>query len=1093
METLRAALDEARSCDTRLVLLTGEPGIGKTRLAEEFAAEAARGGVVVLYGRCWEGEGSPAFWPWIQIIRAHFHGRPATGAAGLGAGAGDILQLVPELARSGPPTSPLLGEHLTPEESRFRLFDSFASFLKRASATQPLVLILDDIQWADRASLLLLRFLAAELREANVLILGTCRDSEPEEQPEVAAALSDVARHPITMIWALRGLNERDVARLIAANAGTIVSDSLVAAISEQTNGNAFFIQETVRLLVAERRIGQLDSMPHPSLPIPLTVREVITRRVGSLSATCRSVLAVASVLGCTFELRLLERVVDLDLYRLLETLDEAVASRVLVGETSGQYRFAHGLVQEFFYESLPTPQRLALHARVGETIEVFNDPDLVDAMAHHFLEALPSGNIEKALRYSVQAGQRAMSVLAYEEAAGHYEHAIRACGMTTPNPRQRCQLLLTLGGAYGKAGVISTAREVFQEATTLARGIQDPELLARAALGSGEPWSGPGHFDDTLVPLLEEAHRALLPKDSTLHARVLARLAIALYLSPSETRRMDLSRQAVRMAKAVGDSATELFALGAMHYALCGPEHSSERLAIADETMHLARNLGDSEMFLRARLCRGADFLELGNGPAADLEFDTCTRLAATLRQPYYRWYAAVLQTARALMAGQFSEGEKLAYEAFSLGQSGQIEPASHYFAAQLYLLHFVQGRLCEIESMVGTLADDHPEIPAFRAAYAHLLVHRNQRRRASEAFSRIAGMGFADIPENGFRLVTLGLLAEVSVALNSSVSADQLYELLIPHADRCVVVGIGGVCDGSVSRHLGMLAAGLSREADARRHFEHALTVNMSLGSPPLVARTRLAYAEMLFAGGTATSKREAHDLLSYAMRTFEDLGMSGCLEMARTLYDKLERRGAPHSDLDREAMEAKANRSANNVLKREGQYWTVVYEGITARLRDSRGLQYIAFLLQHPGQEFHVLDLVAGETSPRSRAASGDTGPMLDPQARREYKRRLAELREELEEAERHNDSGRALRRREEIDAITEQLAAALGAGGRSRRAGSAAERARVNVRNSITNAIKNIRQYNKPLWRHLTGSIKTGTVCLYWPERPAQWEL
>jgi len=286
-------------------------------------------------------------------------------------------------------------------------------------------------------------------------------------------------------------------------------------------------------------------------------------------------------------------------------------------------------------------------------------------------------------------------------------------------------------------------------------------------------------------------------------------------------------------------------------------------------------------------------------------------------------------------------------------------------------------------------------------------------------------------------------------------------------------------------------MLAAALSRGADATRHFQGALAMNTAIGSPPLAARTQLAYAEMLLVSDTVASRQEGRELLTRAMCTFEELGMDGCLAKARTLYDKLAPQ-ALHGDGEGEHPEGQAAGSAN-VLRREGQYWTVVYGGVTARLRDSKGLQYIAFLLRHPGQDFHVLDLVAGETTPQSRVAAGDAGPILDQQARREYKRRLAELREELEEAERHNDSGRARRNREEIDAITEQLAAALGIGNRHRRSGSGAERARTNVRNSITNAMKGIRKHNQTLWTHLDRSIKTGLACRYAPEQLPAWEL
>src|SRR6266487_2566277 len=417
LAALSADLDAAAVGRGGVVLLAGEPGIGKTRLAEELAAQATARGALVLWGRCWEGEGAPAFWPWVQVVRAYVQaGDPAALRHDLGAGAADIAQVVPAVRDLLPDLpAPLPAE---PEAARFRLFDSLAGFLRAAAERRPLLLILDDLHWADAPSLALLRFAGRELEDAGLLVVGIYRHGELGAQHPLLATLADLTRGQRRRRLLLGGLDQREVASFVALVAGVQPSPGLAAAVHEQTDGNPFFVTEVVRLLASQGRLGPGQPGAPLAAGLPEGVKAVIAERLGRLSEGCRRVLEVAAVIGRDFGLRVLQPVCGLDGERLLGLLEEAEAARV-VGAVSGglgRWRFAHALVREVVYEDLPAARRVGLHGRVGEALEALCAADpgpRLAELAHHFVAAAPGGQVARAVRAATLAGRRALDVLA--------------------------------------------------------------------------------------------------------------------------------------------------------------------------------------------------------------------------------------------------------------------------------------------------------------------------------------------------------------------------------------------------------------------------------------------------------------------------------------------------------------------------------------------------------------------------------------------------------------------------------------------------------------------------------------------------------
>jgi eukaryotic-like serine/threonine-protein kinase len=881
VDQLCEAADLALAGRGQVVLISGEPGIGKTRLAEELTTYAQLRDALVLWGRCYEGEGAPAYWPWMQVIRAYSVDHdPGALAAAMGPGAADIAQIVSEVRRRLPGLAP--PPAVGPEQARFRLFDSVTTFLVSASRREPLVVVLDDLHCADRPSLMLLEFIATPLRDARLLVVGTYRDTELHAPQPLVQTLGELARvHPPRRIT-LRGLTRAQVARYLAMTAGVEPDDALVDSVHAKSEGNPFFVAEIVRLLSAE---GRLESSPD-EITIPHEVRELVGRRLAPLRAQCREALAIAAVIGRDFDLRVLQAVAGVRTERLIEALEEAQAARVIAAAAPGRYRFAHVLISDALADGLPASRRLELHRRVADALErVFAgrlEPHLAQ-LAHHSLEAAPVGDIERALTFATAAAEHASARLAHEEAAGIYERALRALELAPADGARRCDLLIALGEARHRAGSHAQARVAFRSAAALARDLSSPQRLARAALGFGGPRGSFGVVDAELVALLEQALATLGPGDDGLRARLLARLAMELYFSGAAEHREGLVDEALAIARRLDDPATLAYALNARYAALWGPENVEERLAIADEVLELARRAGDHRLAREGHGRRIVALLELGDIAAAHAEIELHARVAEELRQPYGRWQAAVWRAAEALLAGRFEEGESGAREAFELGRRVRVTDAENCFAAQSFVAAMELGRLAELEATVEQLAARYPDTTRWSVGLAYLHAELARRDEAAVAFEPLAARGFANIERDNQWLIAMAGLAETCAFLGDARRAAELRELLLPYARRNVVIVEGWACFGSADRPLGLLATTLGLWDDAEVHFQSALDLNARLGAQPWLARTELGYAQMLLAWHRPGDAERARELLHRALTTARNLGMMTLAERA------------------------------------------------------------------------------------------------------------------------------------------------------------------------------------------------------------------
>ena len=910
LATLLASLDAACQGQGLVVLLAGEPGISKTRLAEELTAGAGARGVQALWGRCYEGEGAPPFWPWVQLLRACLRGRAVAAVrADLGPGAADIAQLVPEV-RALLPDLPVPPE-LTSDQARFRLFDSITLFLAQVTATGPLVLVLDDLQWVDIPSLQLLTFLAREVHTLPLLLVGTYRDLEVDRTHPLAPVLADLQRTRGYTHIALGGLTPDAVNALLACLAPELPADGqtrLGHALHARARGNPFFIREAVRHLAAAGRLSaaaparSADAAALATdLSLPEGMREVIRRRLARLSAAGGRTLTLAAILGREFGVSELARAAELTGDALLEALEEAETAQVIaeVAGAPGRYAFAHDLIRETLYADLPATRRARLHRQVGMALEGLwgDDPEHLAALAWHFAQAAPAGDADKAVTYAERAAARAMRLYGYEEAAAHYASAVRLLALQpAADEGRRAELLLALGLAQRKAGELQQALDTFRQVVDIARRCNTPTHFARAALGFEDAFLASGMprqaVADPSALFLEEALRAVGAEDGALRARLLAALARTVYFAGTGERAATLSAEGVAVARRAGDPAALAHALDARRIAIWGPDRLEEGLAVATELLQAAADARDQELALEGHRWRFAALLELGALAAADREIAAYTRRAEEVRQPHYLANASAWRAMRALLEGRFEEGEQIARQALALGQRAQSASAFAFFGLHRFAARSEQGGLAELESLFEDLAGPLAAIPAVRCFLAAVYAELGRAAEARRHLEELAGAGgsFADLPRDWHWLGATSQLAAACAALGDTGRAAPLYELLRPYAGRVAVAGGGALCFGVVARYLGLLATTLRRWQDAARQFEDALALSERLGARPWLARTRHDYAAMLLARGRPEDQEATRGLLDRAMMTARELRMHRLAEQVTALQARL-----------------------------------------------------------------------------------------------------------------------------------------------------------------------------------------------------------
>jgi serine/threonine protein kinase/tetratricopeptide (TPR) repeat protein len=898
LRQLQSAFDAAMSGQGSLIMVVGEPGIGKTALCEQLATYVTLRGGKSLVGHCYEeGSLSLPYLAFVEALRSYVLTRESDELQNeLGSGAGDVARIVSEVRdrlkiKLRPPKDP--------EEERYRLMQAVASFLANAANVQPLLLVLEDLHDSDKGTLEMLTHVSRQLAGTRVLIVGTYRDVEVDRSHPLSAALAELRRISSYGRVLLRGLNADEVRRMLESIARQEVPWGLAEAVHRQTEGNPLFVQEVVRYLAEEGLITQEEGRWRSSretpleMTIPEGLRDVIGRRLSLLDPECNQLLSIASVIGREFGLDTLRSVASIDEDVFVKALKEAVQMSVLEERSQPgivRYRFTHAFFRQTLYEELIAPQRLKLHQQVARALETQYAGRIDEhaaELAEHFSQSTDPADLAKAVSYGEIAAKGAISVYAYGEAVRLTEQALKVQRVFNPNDKVKiCDLLLALGEYLIAAGEPHRAfSSELQEAFSLAESLHDEDRAARACslAMNGILFHGAGlagWISPEAAKWVDRGDRYAKPGT---RERVWVNLGIAELKGANGfvTRNFDAIKESGRLiiknfelARRINDPETFCYAAMSYFIGTFAPQHAAERMKLAEELAKrprsglstYAQNLADTVV--------GNILLEFGQRQRAEPYFDNIKEMAALSGQANLLLWSMSLDSRRAAMEGRLEDA--LAISQSIRPRARQLGLVEYGLAVEFYSSHqpiLYLGRLAEMRQLFG----DSPylSLAQFRINSAtDAEVHRVLEQWVIDR----PGIGSTD-DGTGIWMDMLFLQAAVRIGYR------QAAELLLGRFADCSICTTGIFFPTCISRHLGAATALLGRHEEALKYYDEALKVATEMSFRPEVALTRLQLAELLLAHYTE-EKTSAVEHLEFAMKEFREMKMQPSLDRAEKL---------------------------------------------------------------------------------------------------------------------------------------------------------------------------------------------------------------
>lgn len=886
-----AVLDQLWSLWTRasqgrgaLALVSGPPGIGKTRLVERLVGDVEAAGGLALVGRAHDAEGVPAFWLWAQVLRALAERGPDPEALRELSGApAEVAELVPGLAGADPGPAAV---SLAPEQRRFLFFDAVARALARSSRRRPLLIALEDLQWAGPASLRLLEHVGYHASEAALLLLATVRDeSRPEDHP-LELMLPSLRRQGACSEIALRGFSRREVAELLELRMGRQPPADLTSELFARTEGVPLFLLEAIRLLAERGDLRHPERIRHWAVSLPAHALDLIRRPLERLPEPCTRVVEAAAVLGREFPVSLLAAVAELPRDRVLDLLDEAARAGVVESSPHdpATWRFPHALFREAAHDGTAPGRCARLHLRAAEEIERrhVGDLDRVAAeVAHHRHESLAVGDPARAFAWAVRAAERASRLLAHEQATVHHAQALAALDHEDPvDPVRRLGTLLALGEAHRLARDRGRARNVFGEAMEVAGALELPRERALAAIGFCDlsEWAPP---DPEANQRVEAALAGLPDACQAERVRLLTRLA---YLSMRERpeRSEPLAREAIELARRLGDAQALQDALYALFFRLAGPDHVEERQALGQETLASAQKRGATDTALISMLDMVCHHIMLGEAAEARRWREHCGALAGDEPHPGRQWHLRVFDAGFALLLGRHDEARRLAQEATALGQR-----IAHPYArgvARSLAVDLARDR-GDAEEVLRIFPPTRPVRLGPRqwvqAIIARSLVELGRRDEAWLHYRELVEGGPEQVPRNIRWHSTVSELAHLCADLGDAGGAAALIELLQPVAHHHGVLPMPIHYSGPFTRALARLEETRGNLAQADELFEEAFEACAALSARPMQARLLAERGALCLRRGKQGAGRE---LLAQGEALALELGMQGVARAAR-----------------------------------------------------------------------------------------------------------------------------------------------------------------------------------------------------------------
>ncbi|MFG3710229.1 ATP-binding protein [Micromonospora sp. NPDC047730] len=1099
---LRAEVDRAAASHGGLVLVAGEPGIGKTTLVTAAAREARQHGALVVGAACWDSDSAPGYWPWVQVLRglrrspddwAVAREAAEPGLAALlgettGAAADRAIRETIREAIGGPADGS--GDDQGDREE-FDLYDAVTTALVAVSQRRPVVVVLDDLHWADPASMRLLQFAAQHTWFERLLLVGTYRDAEVEAADHPLRPLLMPLVAKATSIT-LTGLSRDEVGALMARTAGREPDADLVDEVYRRTGGNPFFVEQTARLWRAD---GQVST-------IAPGVREAVRRRLAQLPAPVADLLTVAAVLGREFHRQVLAATAGAPAAQVDRLLDRAVTARLVLARNGGRFAFAHDLVRETLYDGLTEDDRRARHAAVVRAVDgsaALAERLIPADLARHAHLAGDALEPARATELLVAAARDASGRLAVDESIVHFRRALEVAD----DPTRRVKIMVELGQLLHHCGDSVEARHLVAEAATLALTVDDPVVLARVALTvhrhRHQSGSAPTVDADGL---LREAYRRLIGEPA-------ATLAAGTLVT-------DLITATESLARRGRDDEALTFSLWARHDTTWGLGTAADRAAITAEIREVARRSGDRETQLWATSLRWVALLELGD-PRYHDELTTFVT-GAREGDARHRIGATIDDGIIAGFRGDFTRAGELLAELDELSEWDHSESAfmGHHVRWSWLLL---QGRHDEADALLDGLdPGDHPYLQVVRAITAA------ERGDGATALRLTAGIEADGTTYS--RMVAplwLRLRAQVAAATRDPGRCAEAREALRPHRGQWMTALFGCDVSGPVDHWLAAVDAAEQRWDDAVAGLAAARDAADRMGARPWSVLARAALADALTgrdrpgdaAAATALRAAAARDAAALGMhqvaaRSASALGpvdLPAARQHPAVADGRQHRVGAPVPAVASvPAVPGPQGRapSAGPVVgqppveayefRRDGPVWQLAYAGTVVHLPDAKGLHDLHLLLARPGVDVpavELLDPAAGPELVAARRMGGD--PVLDDEAKARYRRHLERLDAEIDRAAGRDDEAKVAALDAERAALLAELRAAAGLAGRSRRLGDEAERARKTVTARIRDVLRKLDDRHPALAAHLRDTVSTGGTCRYLPPEPPPWRL